>query len=63
LFSDGKEYFVDYERYPEFKNATISQILNVKRLDPSQFHWEDLEVDLDIRSLERPEEYPLKYRK
>ncbi len=62
LYNEDKEYFIGYEQYPEFKSATVEQILNVKRIDPTQFRWEDLDVDIDIRSIEAPEDFPLKYR-
>ncbi|OHD57125.1 MAG: hypothetical protein A2Y33_09375 [Spirochaetes bacterium GWF1_51_8] len=62
LYVDDTEYFVSFDRFPAFKNAPVGQILNVKRLDPSQFNWPDLDIDVDIESLSAPDKYPLEYK-
>ncbi len=62
LLADELEYFVGFTDFPGFKNATLNQILNVRRLDQNQFYWPDLDIDIDIASLESPEHYPLVYR-
>ena len=61
LFAD-REYFLSYENYPWFKKATLDQLYKVEILHQHHLHWPDLDVDLDIDSLERPESYPLKSR-
>ena len=60
LFVKGKEYFLDYDRYPYFKNKLISQITDVKLLHGFHLYWPQLDVDLEIDNLENPEKYPLK---
>ncbi|NPV01752.1 MAG: DUF2442 domain-containing protein [Brevinematales bacterium] len=62
LMIDGTEYFVSFDEFPAFKSASIGQILNVKRPDPVQFRWPDLDIDIDIESLKSPENYPLEYK-
>jgi len=57
MLVDGIEYFVSFDEFPGFKGASIEQILNVKRLDPEQFRWPDLDIDIDIGSLQSPEKY------
>lgn len=59
LLINGKEYFLDFESFPWFRNATIDSIQNVQRLNEQHLHWPDLDVDLDIDSIEHPERYPL----
>lgn len=58
----GCEYFMPYKDYPWFCEATVSQIQNVNLIHGCHLHWPDLDVDLDIDSLEQPEKYPLVYR-
>ena len=61
LVSD-REYFLPHEEFPWFKQATLQQILNVELLHGAHLRWPDLDVDLCVDSLERPEDYPLVYR-
>ena len=60
LFVKGKEYFLNYEAYPYFKDQTIKSIHNVELIHNFHLHWPDLDVDLEIDNLENPEKYPLK---
>lgn len=59
LFVNDKEYFLDYKKYPYFKNKPIRSIQNVKLLHGFHLYWPDLDVDLEIDNLENPEKYPL----
>lgn len=59
LYVNGKEYFLPYERCPWFKNAKVSDVLNVSMVDKEEIRWETLDVDLEIESLIYPEKYPL----
>ena len=54
----GKEYFISYNRVPWFRNARVTEIMNVSMLGRMGIRWEDLDVDLEIDSLEHPEKYP-----
>ena len=54
----GKVYFISYNRVPWFRNARVSEILNVTMMGRMGIRWEDLDVDLEIDSLEHPEKYP-----
>lgn len=62
LFVEGKEYFLPYEDFPWFKNATVADILNVKLYHATHLHWPALDVDLCLESLGEPEAFPLIYR-
>ena len=59
VFIQNREYFLEYTLYPWFRNATIAQIMNVELLHDIHLYWPDLDVDLEIQSLENPQEYPL----
>ena len=60
LLVKGVEYFLSYEEFPWFQNATIFQIQQVKLLHGFHLRWPDLDVDLHLESLIHPEKYPLK---
>ena len=62
LIVRGKEYFLSYKDFPWFKAGTIEQILNVKLIHKTHLHWLDLDVDLDVKTLENLEAYPLVYK-
>ena len=59
LFIGDQEQFVSFAVFPWFKDASICQIANVELPSPHHLHWPDLDVDLAVESLTRPERYPL----
>lgn len=54
-----KEYFLDFETYPWFKDAKVGQIFNVQLLHENHLFWNELDIDLEVDSLDAPEKYPL----
>ena len=56
---DGKEYRLDFSVYPWFEYCSIREMLNV-RSDAYGVYWEEAGIELERKSLEKPEEYPLK---
>ena len=62
MIVDETEYFLPYDTYPWFRSATIHQVMNVARPSPSHLHWPDLDADVEVECLQRPEAYPLVYR-
>jgi len=56
---EDKEYFLPYVDFPWFRGATLDQILNVQLLHGDHLHWPDLDVDLCLDSLTRPDAFPL----
>ena len=61
LLCNEKEYFVSFADYPDFKKASIDNIFNVMQLSPTQFHWTDIDIDIELDALENPEKYSLKF--
>ena len=61
LYVAGQEYFLSYEDFAWFKNASIAQIHNVKLSNNHHLHWPSLDVDLELESLSDPGRYPLAY--
>ena len=53
------EFFLPYSRVPWFKNAPVSDVLNVEMNGKRSIRWNKLDVDLEIESLLHPEKYPL----
>jgi hypothetical protein len=61
LCVQDKEYFLPYSEFPWFKEAKIKEILNVQLLHGYHLYWPQLDVDLEIDSLNNPQSYPLIY--
>ncbi len=62
LLVDDREYFVPFDDYPAFREGTVAQIYAVQRLGPAQFHWPELDIDIELEALEHPEQFPLVFR-
>jgi hypothetical protein len=62
LLVRGREYLLPFHDYPWFQDAKISDIYQVKLLHKSHLYWPNLDVDLELESLQNPENYPLQYR-
>ena len=62
LLVDDKEYFIPFRDYPIFRKATVAQIYEVQRSGPIQFHWPELDADIELDALEQPEQFPLVFR-
>ena len=59
LSVQGNDYFLSYNRIPWMQDAPIRSVLNVQMSGPEAIEWPDLDVDLEIESLQHPERYPL----
>lgn len=55
----GQDYFLSYNRVPWMRDATISDVLNVRMSGKNAIEWPKLDVDLEVDSLKHPERYPL----
>jgi hypothetical protein len=62
IFVKNREYFLPYQEYPWFKEAKVAEIYSVELLHGSHLYWPDLNVDLELESLEHPAEFPLTYK-
>jgi hypothetical protein len=58
----AKEYFLAAAEYPWFAKAKVAEVMNVELLGNGHLRWPDLDVDLEVASLEYPEKYPLVYK-
>jgi len=59
LFVGERELFVSFKLFPWFQNASIREISIVQLPSPQHLYWPELDIDLAVDSIERPENYPL----
>ena len=59
ILLSGREFFLPFEKFPWFEDARVSSILNVELPQPHHLYWPDLDIDLDVESIEHPERFPL----
>jgi len=57
-----RELFVSFTDFPWFAEASVSKISRVERPSEDHLYWPELDIDLSVRSIEHPEEFPLKAR-
>jgi len=62
LWLADRELFVPFAEFPWFADAPVAKITHVEWLNEDHLYWPDLDVDLSVRSIEHPEEFPLKYQ-
>ena len=60
LLVEGRELFLSFDEFPWFKDASIGKIINVEIAAPGHIRWPELDVDVDIESIDHPEKFPLK---
>lgn len=54
-----RELFLSFDDFPWFKDAPIAKIFNIEEPSPNHLYWPDLDVDLGLKTIERPDQYPL----
>ena len=59
IFCRERKYFLPFEQFPWFKNATIQQISDLRLLHGQHLYWPELDVDLSFNIIENPEKYKL----
>jgi hypothetical protein len=59
LLISEKEYFLPFVKFPWFKKSSIDDLQNVQLLHSTHLYWSVLDIDLDLDSIEHPDNYPL----
>jgi len=59
LWLDTREVFLPFEKFPWFRAAVLEDVLNVTMPHPGHLYWPELDVDLAVESVDRPERFPL----
>jgi hypothetical protein len=62
LWLGGRELFVDFEEFPWFAEASVVKLMNVEWPTADHLYWPELDVDLSVRSIDHPDEFPLIFR-
>ena len=60
LFIENQEFFMSYDDFPWFQDATLRDILFVQQPSPGHFYWPNLDVDLSIEIIQNPGRFPLR---
>jgi hypothetical protein len=58
VLTDDKEYFLAFDRFPRFREATVGKIHNVQLVNNHELYWPDLKFKLSLELLGHPEEVP-----
>lgn len=59
LLLGDEELAVPFSEFPWFRSATFEQLADVQRPTEDHLYWPQLDIDLSIDSLRKPEAYPL----
>ena len=62
LLLGDEELAVPFTDFPWFKKATIEQLSDVQRPTENRLYWPQLDVDLSVESIRKPESFPLMSR-
>jgi len=57
-----RELFLSFAEFPWFADASVAKISRVEWPSEDHLFWPELDVDLSVRSIEHPEEFPLQFR-
>jgi len=57
----AKEYFLAFEDFPWFQNASVKRVFHVVEEASEHLRWPELDVDLSLDSIKDPEAFPLVY--
>ena len=59
LLLDDEELPIPFSDFPWFKSATIEQLCEIERPTENHLYWPELEMDLSVESIRKPENFPL----
>ena len=59
LWVAEREYFLAFEAFPWFRQATLQQIFAVELFHRDHLYWPELDVDLDLERIHHPDKFPL----
>lgn len=59
LLLADEEILVPFEQFPWFRHASIDQLTRIEWPTPDHLYWPELDIDLSLESIRRPEAFPL----
>ena len=62
IYDGVNEFFISFKEYPDFLKCSIKEITDFSVDICGNFHWENLDIDIEKESLVNPEKYPLQYK-
>jgi Protein of unknown function (DUF2442) len=62
LWLAGRELYLPFSEFPWFADAPVAKITHVEWPSEDHLYWPELDVDISVRSIEHPEEFPLRFR-
>lgn len=62
LLLADEELLLPFEQFPWFRRATIEQISHVEWPTPEHLYWPELDIDLSLESIRRPDAFPLVFK-
>jgi hypothetical protein len=54
-----EELAVPFAQFPWFKKATVEQLADGQRPTENHLYWPQLDVDLSVESIRKPDAFPL----
>jgi hypothetical protein len=61
LIISDKEYFISFSDFPMLKGVPVDKIFKVDFYPPAHLRWEDIDIDIELESLDNLEKYPLRF--
>lgn len=58
MLANKVEYFLDYKKFPFFKDATVSDIFKVQQPHTGHLYWPELDIDLSLEIIAKPDNFP-----
>ncbi len=62
LLLGDEELLLPFEQFPWFRKATIDQVSHVERPTKDHLYWPELDIDLSVESIRKPDAFPLMSR-
>jgi Protein of unknown function (DUF2442) len=59
LLLGDEELAVPFSEFPWFRSATIDQLSAVERPTETHLYWPQLDIDLSVESIRKPDAFPL----
>lgn len=59
LLLGDRELFMSFDNFPWFRSASVGAIQDVQWLHARHLYWPQLDIDLAVESIEKPEQFPL----
>jgi len=59
VFDGKKEYAIPFSEFPCLGKASVDDLMHPTLTNGFHLRWEDLDIDIDLRSLDHLEDFPI----